>query len=82
MKKLILGSPIDGNKLDWAVNSLRIIEQASFEDIEASIDGFTIEGAYTKTRSLTPSTASTSDLANFMATLIIDIKQRGQNRTE
>ena len=81
MKRLALGSPTSPQDIGWAHRALKLIEQASVEDIEATITNLTISGSYTETRTLTPSTATLSDLVNFIATMVTDIQKRGQNRT-
>jgi hypothetical protein len=82
MRKMAFGRPINGQEIPWLVNAVRKIELASYEDIEAVFDAVTISGAYTETRTLTPSTATASDIANLLATLITDIKKRGASRTQ
>jgi hypothetical protein len=81
MRKLALGNPANSNDIRWAIGALKEIERASFEDIEALVDDYTISGAYTETRTLTPSTAAAADIANFLATFITDLQKRGQHRT-
>ena len=80
MKRLVFGAPAKGQETDWIIQSLRKIEQATFEDIEQTFDGLTIIGSFTETRTLDPSFASTAQLAAFVATFVTDIKKRGQNR--
>lgn len=82
MRKMVFGKPIPGQETQWLVNAMRKVELASYEDIEAVFDAYTISGAYTETRTLTPSTATASDIANLIATLITDVKKRGQSRTQ
>jgi len=82
MRKMVFGKPIQGQETQWLVNAIRKVELASYEDIEAVFDAYTITGAYTETRELTPSTATTSDIANLIATLVTDVKKRGANRTQ
>lgn len=81
MKKLALGSPPQGRSLEWAVQSLKKIERASYEDAELIFDGVTITGSFVETRTLDPSSATLDDLLAFIATLVTDIQKRGQNRS-
>ncbi|KQZ49705.1 hypothetical protein ASD54_12260 [Rhizobium sp. Root149] len=80
MKRLVFGAPAKGQETDWIIQSLRKIEQATFEDIEQTFDALTITGSFTETRTINPSTATTAELAAFVATFVTDIKKRGQNR--
>lgn len=82
MKKLALGTPPGDPKQfqKWAAQALMTVQLASFEDAELIFDDFQIVGAFTETRSLTPGTATTTDIANFLATLVSDLKRRGQKR--
>jgi hypothetical protein len=82
MRKLVFGSPLQGREIQWLVGAVKKVERATFEDIESVFDAVTISGAYTETRTLTPSTATASDIANLLATLITDIKKRGASRTQ
>lgn len=77
MRQVSLGlSPAGSNdsRTRWILASLSEIEAASrverFVDIAAA---YTVEN-YTPTRSLDAATATASDLANFLATLITDLK--------
>jgi hypothetical protein len=81
MRKLALGNPISPSDVNWAIRSLKAIEAASFEDIEATMDDFTITGTFTETRELDVSTAVLADLIAFVATMVSDIQKRGQHRT-
>lgn len=81
MKKLALGNPVSPNDIGWAIRSLKAIEAASFEDIEATMDDFTITGSFTETHELNVATAALGDLIAFVATMVSDIQKRGQNRT-
>lgn len=82
MRQLSFGNelPGPGGFERWARDCFREIEQAAEEDAEAIISEFQIAGAYTETRTLTPATATLSDLVNFVATLVSDIQKGGQKR--
>lgn len=81
MRKLYLGEPSDAKDTPWLIHAVKQIEGATFEDVEAIIDDFTITGALTETRTLNVSTATLADLVAFVGTLITDIQKRGQHRT-
>lgn len=81
MRRLSLGAPASQTDVGWAIRALKKIEQATAEDIEATINDLTIAGAYTETRTLTPGTATLPDLIAFVATMVSDIQKRGQHRT-
>lgn len=80
MKRLTLGHPASENDTGWAIRALREIELASFEDIEATFDEYTVEGTITETRTFNAATASATDLRNVLATIISDIQKRGSKR--
>jgi hypothetical protein len=50
-------------------------------DIVTIAQNYSISGAVTTTRSLTPSTATATQVANFVATLILDLQRGGAFRT-
>jgi hypothetical protein len=50
-------------------------------DIVAIAQNFLITGPVTTTRSLNVSTATTSQIANFLATLVLDLQKGGAHRT-
>lgn len=83
MRRLVLGDPlpIPGGFEKWIENALREIERASVEDMEAIISEFSTTGAFTETRTFNAATATLGDLRNVLATLISDIKKRGQKRS-
>lgn len=81
MRKLFLGNPSGPDDTLWAIQALKTIEGATFEDVEAIINDFTVTGVYTPARTLNTSTATLADLIAFVATLVTDIQKRGQNRT-
>jgi hypothetical protein len=81
VRRLVLGTPSSPQDVGWTHGALKLIEQASHEDIEAIFDDFTIAGTYTPTRTLNTTTAALPDLIAFVATLVSDIQKRGQHRT-
>lgn len=77
MRQVSLGSPRSGSNdpfARWVMEAFRTIESASqaerFVDI---VSAYTVTN-YTKTRTLDASTATAGDIANFLATLIADLK--------
>lgn len=81
MKKLALGSPKGPNDIGWAHTSLKAIERASYEDIEQVMDDYVITGTFTETRTLDGGAATLGELRAFLATLVLDLQKRGQNRS-
>ena len=87
MRKVRLGSPAGGDTgfQSWATRALQTIETASDQD-----DPFEIFDAYTVTvasgfapvRTLTPASATATDVANVLATIIMDMKARSTNRAQ
>ena len=69
------------NTLQDCIRALREIEQASLEDACQIADGFTVSN-FTETTTLDASTATTTQLADFVATFIDTLQRRGPNRTE
>jgi hypothetical protein len=83
MRPFNLGQPSDPGKEafeQWVRQAFAEIEAVSNDGIEKLFDEYTIVGAYTESRSLTPATATASQIANFLATLVEDVKSRGSNR--
>lgn len=82
MKKLSLGTPPKdpARFQEWAGRALAQIQLASFEDIELIFDDFNVKGAFTPSHELNVATATLPDLTAFVATLIADMRKRGQNR--
>jgi hypothetical protein len=77
MRKLNLGRPTTDVPF-WLEKSIREIERASFEDVQAVAEEVELK-TYVATRSLDPATATVSDVANFLATFIDDIRNRGRD---
>jgi hypothetical protein len=80
MRPVTFGYPL-GDFTQYVMDSLREIENASNEGVFAVADGFTVSN-FTVTRTLNAGTATTADIANFLATLIDDLQKRGPNRVE
>jgi len=81
MKKLSLGNPSGPSDIGWALRALKTIERASYEDIEQVIDDYEVAGTFTETRTLDGGTATHGELLAFIATLVLDLQKRGQNRS-
>lgn len=64
----------------WVSACFDEIQNASIEEIASIASDFTITG-YTETRTLDASTATATDVANVLCTLILDLKRHGQHRT-
>lgn len=64
----------------WVAACFEEIELASREEIAAIAKDFDITG-YTETRTLDASTATATDVANVLCTLILDLQRHGQHRT-
>ncbi len=67
---------------DFIARALEQISQASDEDALTIADAFTVTGTYTPTRTLNAGTATTAQLAAFVATFISDLTKRGTNRSQ
>lgn len=85
MKKLALGSPVGNTveaRLDWLTKTAipKIVASSFDTDAFDVADGFSVTNV-AETRSLDPTTAQLSDVANFIATFISDMQKRGQKRT-
>ncbi len=74
MKILALGSAIPGQEIDWLEKSLRTIERATNEDVQAVLVDFEVSN-FTETRTLTGA-SSTADIANFICTIVDELKRR------
>lgn len=83
MRRIVLGSPlpIKGGFETWVIEALRQLEDATAEDIEAVISEFSVTGTLTEQRTFNAGTATATDLRNVLATMISDIKKRGQKKT-
>ena len=76
----LLGAPMPGRENDWMMNALREFERASKEENYDVADKFTITGLTTPVYTLDVATATASDVAAVLGTLLMDMKKRGQNR--
>lgn len=66
-------------KINWLMEAMTEIERASYEDPSEIADAMTIEN-HTATRSLDPTACTLNEVANVVATLISDTRNRGVNR--
>ena len=83
MTPVSLGQPLGNSSeafMEWVRVALNIIETASYEDIAEVADGYTITGTLTETREINVTTPTAANVANVLATLITDLKRRGQKR--
>ncbi|HWW46325.1 MAG TPA: hypothetical protein VNZ94_00600 [Xanthobacteraceae bacterium] len=80
MRPLHLGSELPGQFDKWVRDSLREIENASYEDISEVADSFTISGDLPETRALNLASPSIDNIAAVLATFISDMKKRGAKR--
>lgn len=83
MRPVDFGSPPvnpEGQRL-WYEAALRQIEEASREDALIISDSFTVSN-HTATRTLDVSTATLTDVANVLATLLDDFQKRGPYRDD
>lgn len=82
MRRVELTGALGRIKDPAAKDALREIELASAEfnlvDIAAA---FTIEGAFTETRTLNVGTSTLAETQAFIATFIEDLKRGGESRT-
>jgi hypothetical protein len=81
MKNLNFGAPPPNDFAAWVEDCFREIERASLEDVESIVSEFRVTGTVTTLRTINAETATVDDLRNFVATLITDIKRRGQKRS-
>jgi hypothetical protein len=82
MRQLSLGFRFPGeDPIEWMERAIREIERASLEDAMIVADSYTVSN-FTESRSLSASTATTAQLANFVATFIYDLQRRSANRAE
>jgi hypothetical protein len=82
MRPLSLGYRFQGeNFQQWAERAFREIELCSLEDAIVVADSYTVSN-FTASRTLNAGTATTTQLANFVATFINDLQKRSANRVE
>lgn len=65
----------------WALAAFAEIERASVDDSFVVADDFTVSN-HTPTRTLNAATATTSDIANVLCTLLEDLQNRGMKRSQ
>lgn len=83
MTPVSLGYPLTDSPeafMEWVKTAMRTIEEASYEDIAEVADGYTITGTLTETRDINVTTPTAANVAAVLATLITDLKRRGQKR--
>lgn len=83
MRAVSLGTPPQDPAAfrDWIIRAFRQIEIASNDmTAEKVADGFVVSNL-TETRALDASTATASEIAEVLGTLIVDFKRRGSKRT-
>ncbi len=67
-------------KLDWCIRAIQEISRASYvADPGVIADGFSVSNV-TTSRTLDADTATTAEVADVLATLLQDLKQRGAKR--
>ena len=78
MRPLIFARMPNEKAEEFAERCFRMISDATHEDIDQVFEVVTVSN-FTPTRTLDASTATVSDIANFLATIVDDIKKRGQD---
>jgi hypothetical protein len=82
MRPVVLGFRFYDEPFEqWAERALHDIENASIEDAMVVADAYTVSN-FTASRTLNAGTATTTQLANFIATFIDDLQKRSPNRVE
>lgn len=84
MRPVYLGGPIgddDRLALQWVLDALREIENASQDDLADVFAGYTVTN-FTETRTLDATAATLIDVKNVFCTLIDDLKNRGTRRNQ
>lgn len=83
MRAISLGQPLNDNDFaKWALEALREIERASYEDIAEIADSYNVTGTLTETRDLDVDTPTAANIAAVLGTLIADLKKRGVNKEQ
>jgi tripartite-type tricarboxylate transporter receptor subunit TctC len=62
----------------WVEDALRQVERST--DVQEVLAEFSTTGSFTETRTFNASSATLGDLRNVLATMISDIKKKGQKR--
>lgn len=78
----LIGSPPQGDEVGWLEDAVRDLAQATFDGDTGDIaDAYTINNPPgSPVRTLDASTATLAQLTAFVATFILDLKNRGTNR--
>lgn len=84
MRPVSLGKPIlkeDALWKKWAEECFAELERATYEDEAAIANDFSVVN-HTPTRTIDKTTATLSDVANVLCTLIEDLQNRGSKRNQ
>ncbi len=85
MRTVIIGpQPDPGDAqgtIDWLVQSIREIENASIDDAIAVADSYSTDTTFTTTRILNVSAPTVANIAAVLATFFTDLQKRGINKT-
>lgn len=85
MRKAQIGQPPRNPNFEnpltrWLTSALHELARASHEHVTGEVaDAYTLENV-TETRTLDPTTATAEDVANVLATLLLDLQNRGVKR--
>lgn len=78
MRQLLFDRAPNESTDEFLDRSLQAISEATFQDLDEVLQSYAVTGFSAK-RDLDAGTATVADVANFLATLINDIKSAGQN---
>ena len=84
MRRVYLGTPISEetqNVLQWLTEAMAEVERASQDDATEVFDAYTVTN-FTETRTLDATAATLANVANFLCTLLDDLKNRGTKRNQ
>lgn len=85
MRPVFLGQPASKKDeeifKEWVSTCFAEIELASQDDLPQMVKDFTVTN-YTATRTLNAGTATATDIANVLCTLINDLQKRGMKRSQ
>lgn len=85
MRPVSLGRPYPANSDEafrrWALEAFAELERASYDDIAAVANDFTVSN-HTETRTIDAATATATDVKNVLCTFINDIRNRGMKRSQ
>ena len=85
MRKVVIGAPpfsvaTATPEVQWLAQAVNEIQRASHDQVTEEVaDAYTLSNV-TPTRTLDPTSATTADIANVLATLLQDMKNRGVKR--